>query len=260
MSHSLPYGSRSDLLDLHGKVVAVTGATRGIGQATANVLAAHGATVVVMSSQAERAVLAAERLQEHYKIDTLGLGVDSRDSHQIRLAYQAIFKRLGRLDGLVNNAGILQDALIGMVTDQLLHETFGVNTLGAIHHLQGAARLMSRAGRGSIVNITSIIGVEGNDGQIAYSSSKAALIGLTKSAAKELAPKGIRVNAVAPGFIDTEMSRSIPESKFAERAESIRMGRLGSTTDIANAILFFTSELSTYVTGQVLGVDGGMRI
>lgn len=247
-------------LDLSGTVIAVTGATRGIGRATAELLASHGACIAAIGSESETAALLADNLQTQFGIESVGIGADSRHPMRIQRAYQTIFRQFGRLDVLVNNAGVLRDALIGMVTDELLRETFDVNTLGAIHHLQGAARLMSRTGNGSIVNLTSIVGVQGNDGQIAYSSSKAALVGLTKSAAKELAPLGIRVNAIAPGFIDTDMSRSLPEDKFLERTESIRMNRLGSPDDVANAVLFFASRLSSYVTGQVLGVDGGMRI
>jgi len=129
-----------------------------------------------------------------------------------------------------------------------------------IHHLQGAARLMRRRHSGSIINLTSVVGVNGNVGQIVYSSSKAALLGLTKSASKELAPAGIRVNAVAPGFIDTDMTRSLPEDKYAERMASIAIGRIGTAADVARAIAFLAGDDAAYVTGQVLGVDGGMLI
>jgi 3-oxoacyl-[acyl-carrier protein] reductase len=171
-----------------------------------------------------------------------------------------VFSAFGRLDVLVNNAGVLKDALIGMVSDDVLEDTFRINTFGAIHHLQAASRLMQRSGGGSIINMTSIIGVVGNEGQIAYGSPKAALIGLTKSAAKELAPRGVRVNAVAPGFIDTDMSRSLPADKYADRVASIKMGRVGTPEDVADVVLFLASDLSRYVTGQVIGVDGGMVI
>ncbi len=161
---------------------------------------------------------------------------------------------------LVNNAGILDDALLGMVSDEMIERSFRVNTFGAIHHLQAAARLMQRNNEGSIVNLSSIIGVVGNEGQTVYAATKSALIGLTKSAAKELAPRRIRVNAVAPGFIDTEMTRALPPEKFEERSAGIKMGRVGTPEDIARSVLFFASDLSRYVTGQVLGVDGGMLV
>jgi len=245
---------------LENSICFVTGSSRGIGLATARTLLEAGAHVIVSA--------ASEGPKLNELVDALraeggsveAIGCDAADPAQVRAAYQRIFKRHKRLDLLVNNAGVLDDALIGMVSDESLTRTFEVNALGAIHHLQAAARLMMRRGGGSIVNITSIVGTNGNTGQIAYSSSKAALIGLTKSAAKELAPAGIRVNAVAPGFIDTDMARQLTPEVFAERVASIGMGRIGSPSDVANAVLFFASDLSAYVTGQVLGVDGAMLI
>ncbi|WP_104992098.1 SDR family NAD(P)-dependent oxidoreductase [Deinococcus sp. NW-56] len=249
------------LLDLSGQVALVTGSTRGIGWATAQLLAEQGATVVLNGAKDQAGLdRRVEELAAQYGVQGSGILCDARDPDQIRQVYQQIFKTYRRLDILVNNAGILDDALIGMVSDELVTRTYEVNTFGAIHHLQGAARLMQRGGRGSIVNLTSIVGVNGNEGQIVYSSSKAALVGLTRSAAKELAPKGIRVNAIAPGFIDTDMTRSLPTDKFEERMASIKMSRIGTPEDIAKGVLFFVSDLSTYVTGQVLGVDGGMLI
>jgi 3-oxoacyl-[acyl-carrier protein] reductase len=161
---------------------------------------------------------------------------------------------------LVNNAGILQDALLGMIPDAMIRQTIDVNTVGPIYHVQEASRLMARNKSGSIINVTSIIGRFGNEGQAVYGASKAALIGLTLSAAKELARHNIRVNAVAPGFINTDMVKQLTEQKYGERMKSIKMGRIGEPEDVANAILFLASDLSSYVTGQVLGVDGGMLI
>lgn len=248
-------------LGLSEKVALVTGSTRGIGWAAAQMLAANGVTVILNAAKDQIALdKRVHELTESSGIAASGVLCDARDPSQIRQVYQQIFKTYKRLDVLVNNAGILDDALIGMVSDEMVQRTYEVNTFGAIHHLQGAARLMQRAGKGSIVNLTSIVGVNGNEGQIVYSSSKAALIGLTRSAAKELAPKGIRVNAIAPGFIDTDMTRGLPENKFAERMASIKMRRIGTAEDIARAVLFFASDLSEYITGQILGVDGGMLI
>jgi 3-oxoacyl-[acyl-carrier protein] reductase len=250
----------SDLLDLSGRVAFVTGSTRGIGWATAQRLAEHGADVVVAgASGAEAARLRAKELAEAHGVRALGLQCDSREPAQITAAYRAVRSEFGRLDVLVNSAGVLDDALIGMISDEALENTFAVNALGPTRHLQAAVRLMRKTG-GSIVNISSIIGVVGNEGQAVYAASKAALIGLTRAAAKELAPTGIRVNAVAPGFIDTDMTRALPEETFQRRVESIKSGRVGTPDDIARAVLFLASDLSSYVTGTVLGVDGGMLI
>lgn len=251
---------RADLLDLTGRVAVVTGGTRGIGRASADVLATHGATVVVVGrSDVSAARTVAAEIARGHGTPALGLVADSADSIAIGEVYKCVRAEFGRLDVLVNNAGVLSDALVGMLTDDLIDTTLAVNTAGPIHHLQGAARLMRKSG-GSIINLTSIIGRCGNAGQVVYSASKAAVIGMTYSAAKELAPAGIRVNAVAPGFIDTDMTRGLPRDKYAERVASIKMGRIGTPDDVARAVLFLASDLSSYVTGQVLGVDGGMLV
>lgn len=147
-----------------------------------------------------------------------------------------------------------------MISSETIENVLGTNLAGAIYHLQEASRLMGRNKSGSIINIASIIGRVGNEGQAVYGASKAGVIGLTLSAAKELAPKNIRVNAIAPGFIETDMVKALPEQKYTERLRSVKMGRIGQPEDVANAVLFFASEVSAYVTGQVLGVDGGMLI
>ena len=169
-------------------------------------------------------------------------------------------KNVGQLDAVVNNAGILDDALLGMVNEQQLSRTFAVNTEAVIFHMQYASRLMMKQKSGSIINVSSIIGRVGNIGQTVYSASKAAVIGATYSAAKELAVHNIRVNAVAPGFIETDMTKQLSANKFEERLKEIKMGRIGKAEEVANVIIFLASDQSTYVTGQVIGVDGGMVI
>lgn len=248
-------------MNLQGKVALVTGSTRGIGWASARLLAQHGATVL-LNGQANSDQLKA-RIQEIKTTcgaEADGFAFDVGSAEAVKECYAVIFKKYKRLDVLVNNAGVLDDSLLGMVSQQNLEQTFHVNVKGVILNMQYASRLMARHGSGSIVNLSSIIGRVGNAGQVVYGGSKAAVIGITLSAAKELAPSRIRVNAIAPGFIDTDMTRRLPPEKFQERLAGIRMKRIGTPDDIARAVLFFASDLSAYVTGQVLGVDGGMLI
>lgn len=221
----------------------------------------HGANIVLNGcSDRGRLDQRAAELRSAHGVECLGLFANLTEPGEVDECYRQIFARFKRLDVLVNNAGILQDALLGMIPTDMVDRTFRINTFAAIYNLQQASRLMTRNRSGAIVNITSIIGTNGNQGQAVYAASKAALIGLTLSSAKELASRNIRVNAVAPGFIDTDMTRNLPEGKFQERMNSIGMGRIGQPDDIANAILFLASDLSAYITGQVLGVDGGMLI
>ena len=232
-------------------IALVTGSTRGIGLAAARKLAADGFTVVVNGTDA---AAAEERARE---LGGEALAFDVADEAAVQAAAREVFKRHKRLDVLVNNAGILDDALLGMIRPQ---RTFAVNALGVLNTMQACARLMARGGGGSIVNVASIIGITGNKGQVAYGGSKAAVIGMTKSAAKELAPQGIRVNAVAPGFIDTDMTRAMPREIYEERVANVGLGRAGTAEEVADAIAFLASDRARYVTGQVLGVDGGMVI
>jgi 3-oxoacyl-[acyl-carrier protein] reductase len=247
-------------LDLTGRVAVVTGSTRGIGWAIARCFATHGATVVLNGRDGDRLRARADELGELTGTPGRVMAADAKDPGAIRDGYRAVFNEFRRLDVLVNNAGVLGDALIGMISDELLEETFAVNTLGPIHHLQNAARLMKRAGGGSVINLTSIMAVRGNAGQVPYTAAKAAVIGSTLSAAKELAPDNIRVNAIAPGYIETDMTRGLAEDQRAERVSSIGLGRAGDADEVAGVALFLASGLSTYVTGQVIGVDGGMVV
>lgn len=192
--------------------------------------------------------------------DSMGFCGDAGDFAFCQDMYKQIFSRFKRLDILVNNAGVLEDSLLGMVNPDLIRRVFSANVDGVIYNMQFATRLMQRNRSGSVINMSSIIGRVGNEGQVVYGASKAAVIGATYSGAKEFAAHGIRVNAIAPGFIDTDMTRSIGADKYAERMASIKMKKIGTPEDIANMALFLGSDLSSYVTGQVIGVDGGMLI
>lgn len=246
---------------LQGKLALITGSNRGIGLATARAFAAQGAEIILNGRDAEALQLTASALELEFGIATHAFPFDVSSPEQVSSAFKSIHKQFKRLDVLVNNAGVLGDALLGMVTPELMEHTFSTNVFGILHCAQYAARLMARNNNGgSIINLSSIVGTHGNKGQSIYGGSKAAVIGITQSLAKELAPQSIRSNAIAPGFIDTDMTRSLHADIFAEREHSIAMGRIGTAEDVANVAVFLASDLSSYVTGQVIGVDGGMLI
>lgn len=245
---------------LHGKTALITGASRGIGLAIAETFARAGCRVILNAKNAAMLEASAAQITERYGVETFALPFDVADAQAVKAAYQTLFKTTKTLDILVNNAGILDDALLGMVTQAQIERTFSINTFAPLYMAQYAARLMHKNGGGSIINISSIIATHGNAGQAVYGGSKAALLGITLSLSKELAAQGIRVNAITPGFIDTDMTRALPAQKYEERLCSIAMGRIGTPQDIANTALYLASDLSAYVTGQVIGVDGGMLI
>ena len=245
-------------LALSGRVAVVTGGVEGIGWATAQLLAAEGASVAVVGRTAD------DRLEDRVErlrtsgADAVGIAADVTDAAAVKNCYREVFERWERLDILVASAGVLGDARVGMISEDLLRSTLETNLAGAIRHLQAAARLMQRNRTGSIVLVSSIVGTQGNAGQVVYAASKAGIIGAMRAAAKELAPSGIRVNAVTPGYIDTRMIAHLPPEVHEARVAAIAWGRPGQAAEVANPILFLVSDMASYVTGQVLGVDGGM--
>lgn len=241
------------------KSILITGATRGIGRATA-VQAAQQGWMVVLNGRDEMQLLQVKEEIERIGAIVHTVNYDVTDVDAVKKAFMWIKKNVGQLDVVINNAGIMDDALIGMLKPEQLQKTLEVNTSAAIYHMQFASRLMAKQKSGSIINVSSIMGRFGNAGQLAYSASKAALIGATYSAAKELAPLNIRVNAVAPGFIETDLTNGYADETKQQTLSKIKMGRAGQAEEVANVIMFLASDAASYVTGQVIGVDGGMVV
>ena len=245
---------------LDGKVCLVTGASRGIGAATVKRFAQEGAVVYANARTPKNLDDLCVELSEKYNTTVKALYFDVRDEAAAKKAVLQIRKETGRLDVLVNNAGVMKDALIGMISKDLMQEIYDTNVFGVMNMIQLASKVMMFQKSGSIINLSSIVGLKGNPGQLVYSATKGAVTAMTKTAAKELASQGIRVNAVAPGMIDTDMFRSIGNEKMQEHIANIRMGRLGTPEEVADAILFLASDLSGYITGEILGVNGSAMV
>lgn len=240
-----------------GKVAVITGASRGIGKSIALALAAQGATIVAMDMDqaATDAVVAELQAAGTKALAVVGNVTVTADVDRM---IEAAVEAFGRVDILVNNAGITRDGLIMRMKDEEWDAVLSVNLKGAFVCTRAAFKVMSKQRYGRIINIASVVGQMGNAGQANYCASKAGLIGLTKSNAREMAKRNVTVNAVAPGFIATAMTDALPEKVREELAAQIPLERLGSADDIANAVTFLASEASAYITGHVLSVNGGM--
>ncbi|MDU2065620.1 MAG: 3-oxoacyl-[acyl-carrier-protein] reductase [Sporomusaceae bacterium] len=245
-------------MHLDGKVALVTGASRGIGRAVAIQLAQSGAKVVINyagNRQAAEEVLAAIEAMKGEAILVQG---DVSKADAVESMVKQAVERFGRIDILVNNAGITRDGLLMRLKEEDWDAVLNTNLKGVFYCTKAVSKLMMKQRSGKIINMTSVVGVMGNAGQSNYAAAKAGVIGFTKSMAKELAARNIQVNAVAPGFIATDMTDVLPEAVKADLENKIPLQKLGQPEDIANAVLFLASDFASYITGQVLHVDGGM--
>ena len=242
------------------KIVLVTGAGRGIGASIAKRFASEGAEVIVNYSGNDEAaqktvdeITATGGQAQKYKCSV-------NDSESVKVMIDEIIKEFGRIDILVNNAGITKDGLMLRMTDEDFDRVIDVNLKGTFNCTKYVSKYMLKQKSGKIINISSVVGLSGNAGQVNYSASKAGLIGITKSAAKELSSRGITVNAVAPGYVDTDMTKVLSDNIRNEILKNIPLQRMGNVEDISNCVAFLASEDASYITGQVISVDGGMHI
>ncbi|MCX5885030.1 MAG: 3-oxoacyl-[acyl-carrier-protein] reductase [Proteobacteria bacterium] len=243
--------------ELNGRVAIVTGGAQGIGKAIALTLARHGADVVVTDINLERAQETVQEI-EALQVRSLAIKANVADVSATEQMVKEIVDKLGKIDILVNNAGITRDNVLLRMKPEEWDQVMEVNLKGTYACTRAALKFMFRQKNGRIVNIASITGLMGNAGQANYSASKAGIIGFTKAVAREYATRGITVNAVAPGFIDTAMTQAIPEKERETLIRQIPMERLGTPDDVAAAVYFLVSDLSRYITGQVINVNGGM--
>ena len=248
------------MMDLSGKNAVVTGSSRGIGKAIALKLASLGANIaVVYAGNAEKAN---ETVSE---IEVLGVKAKAymcnvADFEEVKALIAGIIAEFGGIDILVNNAGIIRDGLVLSMKEEDFDKVIDVNLKGSFNMIKNTYQHFMKKRRGRIINISSIVGINGNAGQANYASAKAGIIGLTKSVAKELAARNVTVNAIAPGYIETDMTNSMPEKAKEAVMSSIPMKRVGQGEDIANAVAFLASDEASYITGEVIKVDGGMAI
>ena len=243
---------------LDGKTALVTGASRGIGRAIALRLAAEGARVAINYAGNVKAAEEVKAAIEAAGGTAILCRADVADSAAVEAMVADVAKEFGAIDILVNNAGITRDTLLMRMKDEDFAKVLDTNLKGVFYCTKAVAKLMMKKRAGRIINMASVVGLVGNAGQTNYAAAKAGVIGFSKSAAKELASRGITVNAVAPGFIGTDMTADLPESVKEKALSDIPLGRAGQPEDVANAVLFLASDQASYITGQVVNVDGGM--
>jgi 3-oxoacyl-[acyl-carrier protein] reductase len=243
---------------LEGKTAIITGASRGIGKGIAEVFAKHGANVAFTYSSSVESATALETELNTMGIRSKGYQSDAADFAQAQKFVEDVLAEFGTIDILINNAGITKDNLLMRMAEEDFDKVINVNLKSVFNMTKAVMKTMLKNRAGSIINMSSVVGVKGNAGQANYAASKAGVIGFTKSVALELGSRNIRCNAIAPGFIETEMTAKLSEEVVQGWREGIPLKRGGTTDDVANACLFFASDMSAYVTGQVMNVDGGM--
>ncbi|CAM5787917.1 MULTISPECIES: 3-oxoacyl-[acyl-carrier-protein] reductase [Brevibacillus] len=241
-----------------GKTALVTGASRGIGRAIALTLAEAGANIVVNYSGSEAAAAETVAKVKELGRDAIMVRANVADAEEVNNMFKEALDHFGTIDILVNNAGITRDNLLMRMKEEEWDDVIAINLKGVFNCIKAATRPMMKQRSGRIINITSVVGVMGNPGQANYVAAKAGVIGLTKTSARELSSRGITVNAVAPGFIDTDMTAALPEDVKSSMLGQIPLGRFGQAEDIARVVLFLASDAAGYMTGQTLHVDGGM--
>lgn len=247
-------------MTLENKTAIVTGGSRGIGRAICVALAKAGANVVTCYAHGADGAKETVKLCEEYGGKAMALQADVSKGEDVEQLVLKVKEAYGSIDILVNNAGITKDNLMLKMTEDDFEQVIDTNLKGAFLCTKHVSKLMLKQKSGHVINISSVVGVRGNAGQVNYASSKAGLIGMTKSVAKEIGSRGITVNAVAPGFIETDMTAALPEAVVAENLKNIPMRCFGKPEDVANLVVFLASEESRYITGQVICVDGGMAV
>lgn len=244
-------------MDFHGQIALVTGGTRGIGKAIAESLAKQGVNVVVAGRNLNAANEVAASISTP-GVKAIGMKLDVSDSGEVEKVFEEIRKEFNRIDILINNAGITKDGLLMRMREEAWDSVIDINLKGVFLCSREAVKDMAKQRYGRIINITSVAAFMGNPGQANYSASKAGIVGFTKTVAREYAGRGVTVNAVAPGFIETAMTDVLPENIKEEMKKLIPLGRFGRVEDVANAVIFLASPASGYITGQVIHVNGGM--